>query len=377
MKIVYFLDTLPPHYDGVVKTFCHLAEVLKSEGVDFRMYSCFKPGNQYDWTDRVYNVSYVPLILYRDYRMGLPYFDRIYPELDKFKPDLLHAVDPTPLSHYGVNYARKRKIKAVASYHSDYISYLPYYRFPRMAIKLGLFLQRRFFSRFDMVYVPSRSAVDDMRRLGIKNIKIWERGVELDRFSPAFRNQDIRKSIKAEDRPILLYVGRLIKEKDLKDLVTANSVLREKGCVYKLVLVGDGPLRKHLQRKLPDAHFTGFLRGEKLSQWYASSDLLVFPSTTETFGNVIVEAFASGIPAVVVNKGGATELIIDGVNGLIAKARSPRDFAEKIEYFLKNKEALKHMGDAARNTVKKRKSWQAANLELLKSYEQVLMSPKE
>jgi glycosyltransferase involved in cell wall biosynthesis len=376
MKIVYFIDTLPPNYDGVVKTFCHLTEILESDGINFRIYSSFKPGNQFTWGKRVRKIFSVPFLLYQDYRMGLPYFKRLYPELDDFKPDLIHAVGPTPLSHFGIKYARKRKIRAVASYHTNFIAYLPYYHFPPGSKKLAVFLQKRFFGNCDLVYVPSRNAAQDLRRMGTKKIEIWERGVDIDKFSPLHRNENLRKSIKAEGQPVLLYVGRLVKEKDLDDLVIASTVLQEKGYSFKLVLVGDGPQKKSLKKKLPRAIFTGFLSQEKLAEWYASSDLFVFPSTTETYGNVIAEAFASGIPAVVVNKGGVTENLINGVNGLIARAKSPRDFAEKVEYFLKNRSAFKRMGEAARHSIEN-KNWSSVNHALLKSYKKLLQLPRE
>jgi glycosyltransferase involved in cell wall biosynthesis len=172
----------------------------------------------------------------------------------------------------------------------------------------------------------------------------------------------------------LLYVGRLVKEKDLDDLIAAHSILKKNGWQYKLVMIGDGPMRKKLQKKAPDAHFTGFLSGKELAEWYATSDILVFPSTTETFGNVILEAFASGIPAIVVNKGGVLDIIDDGKNGLIADANSPGDLVEKIEFLLKDMKYRKRLGELATSTAKNR-SWQSVNLELLKSYEKIL-SPK-
>lgn len=373
MKIAYFIDTLPPHYDGVVNTICYLIKSLQSESINFTLFSSFKPDKQFDWAEQVHKVVSVPIIFYRDYRLGLPYFQGIYSKIDEFKPDLIHAVGPSPLSHYGIRYAKKRNIKVVASYHTNFISYFPYYKIPRSAEKLGIFLQNRFYNLCDRVYVPSNHTLEELRNLGIKRIELWERGINLEKFSPNYRNDNLRKSIEANVQPILLYVGRLVKEKDLDDLIAAHSILGEKGYNYKLVFVGDGPMRMKLQRKISDAHFTGFLSGKELAEWYASSDLLVFPSTTETFGNVILEAFASGIPAVVVNKGGVSDIITNYKDGLIAKANSPRDFAEKIEFFLKDLSSLKSMGEVAKNTAKNR-SWQVTNLALIRSYEKVLSS---
>ena len=131
-------------------------------------------------------------------------------------------------------------------------------------------------------------------------------------------------------------------------------------------------MRPELETRLPDAHFTGYLHGKDLAEWYASSDLFVFPSTTETFGNVILEAFASSTPAVSVNTGGVADIINDGVDGKIALSNNPEDFADKIEFFLKNKNYISEFGSAARETAEQY-SWKRINLGLLKSYETLLM----
>jgi glycosyltransferase involved in cell wall biosynthesis len=185
-----------------------------------------------------------------------------------------------------------------------------------------------------MTYAPSPSSAIALSRKGIKNVDLWQRGINMEKFSPRHRNETLRRSIGAENIPLLLYVGRLVKEKDLDDLVHACHLLRLWGNTFKLVFVGDGPMKKYLMRRLPDAHFAGYQHGPNLSRWYASADIFVFPSTTETFGNVILEAFASGIPAVGVNQGGVADLITPGMDGLLAEPNAPRSLAEQIQILL-------------------------------------------
>ena len=372
MKIAYFIDTLPPHCDGVVKTICQLVETLKTEKVEFKFFSSFKPGCEYNWTDCVHKTFSVPVAVNKEYRLALPYFQGVYKELDTFGPDIVHSVGPTFLSLYGSRYARKRNVKSVASYHTNFISYMPYYKFPRFLDPLAIRLHRRFYNRFDRVLVPSATAGEDLKKTGIRNIFIWSRGVNLDKYSPAHRNFELRKKFGADRQPLLLFVGRLVEEKDLKDLVSAVNLLKEKGHAFQLVIVGNGPMQSELQRLLPDAFFAGFQTGQSLSEWYASSDMLIFPSTTETFGNVVLEAFASGIPAVVVNKGGAKDLIREGIDGFIAESNSPKDLAGKIELALGNKNTLLQMGKEARKKAEKQ-TWERANRAVLKCYEEVLL----
>ncbi len=371
MKIAYFMDTLPPHYDGVVNSFLHLIDSLEEEDVDFKCISSFKPTQDFSWSHRVFKVFSVPFILYKDYRVGIPYFNRTTPELDQYQPDLVHVVSPTILGIFGLKYAKRRKIPVVSSYHTNYVSYLKYYGFPEKIEEIGWDYLRWFYNQFNRVYAPSPSTARELQNQGIIDVDLWQRGVDLENYSPSFARRELRSGIGADKKPILLFVGRLVKEKDLDDLCKACVLLRTAGMDFKLVIVGDGPMRDELEERMPDAVFTGFLKGRALSEWYAMADLFVFPSTTETFGNVILEAFASGTPAVVVNKGGQADIINDGHDGLVAEANNPPDFAKKITQVLKNPEIRQRMALNARKTAFQY-SWEAINKRLIQSYETVI-----
>ena len=370
MKIAYFTESLPPNTDGVVKTLCRLVDSLESEKVDYTFFSPVKPSASYPWTHRVKKIFSIPFFLYKDYKMALPYFHGIEATLDQFKPDLIHIVSPTFLGLYGLNYARKRFIPAVSSYHTHFVSYFSYFGLQNFE-KLGWDFLQWFHNRCEATYAPSPSAVQELVSKGIQSVELWQRGIETDLFSPNFRSEELRASIGAADIPILLFVGRLISHKDLNDLVDAHQILKQKGHRFKTVLIGDGPMREELQEKLPDAHFTGFQYGCDLSKWYASADIFAFPSTTETFGNVILEAFASGIPAVGVKKGGVADLIHHGRDGLLAEPHSPIDFADKLETLITQPDYMKQLGAEARESAS-HFSWQAINSKLLTSYQTVV-----
>jgi len=369
MRIVYFTESLPPKTDGVTHTFSKLVETLEHRSIDYRFYSPVMPGESIAWRNRVHQVKSVPIPLYDYYRIGIPTADVLRAELDDFQPDLIHCTTPTPLGILGARYARTNGIPAVSSYHTHFVSYFRYYGY-QLFENFGWSILRWFHNKFAATYVPTSNVASELEERGFQNLQLWQRGIELERFMPELRNEDLRSSVGIKDEPILLFVGRLVKEKDLDDLVAADMILKNKGHKFKIVIIGDGPMREELEQKLPNAHLTGFVHGAELASWYASSDILAFPSTTETFGNVIQEAHASGLPTVCVDKGGVVDLIRDGVNGYIAKANKPEDFATKLEPLIKSRNLRARMGQQARILVAEN-TWEKINGRLLNSYNQI------
>ena len=370
MKIAYFTESLPPLIDGVTRTLTRLAGTLESEGIDFRFYSPVKPDDSISWNHRVRKVNSVQFPLYSYYRIGMPYFQGLEVELDAFQPDLIHAVSPTPLGYYGMSYGRKRKLGVVSSYHTHFVSYLNYYGFQRSE-KLGWNYLQWFHNQGLRTFVPSPSAAQELRERGFHNVALWQRGIDVERFSPDFHDMVLRRSVAWDDEPILLFVGRLVKEKDIDDVIEASHILREMGNRFKIVFIGDGPMKSEIQDRLPDAHLPGFLAGRELAAWYATADLFVFPSTTETFGNVILEAFASGIPAIGVTKGGVADLITPGLNGLLAPPNAPGELAAKVQVLLNDAGYRMLLGRQARKHAMNF-NWRDINLKLIKNYEQIL-----
>jgi glycosyltransferase involved in cell wall biosynthesis len=358
--------------DGTVRTVTHLIETLEAEGVTYRLYSAFQPDDTIRWSDRVKKVVSVPFLLYPTYRVALPQISRIGRDLDAFQPDLVHVTSPALHGLYGLKYARKRNRPVVASYHTHFIHYFPYYGLARFE-GWGWAYLRWFYNQFDRIYAPSNQVITELKNHRIERCELWQRGIELDRFSPSYRDDNLRRSVGSTDDPILLFVSRLVKEKDLDDLVKAVDLLNTRSYAFRLVLVGDGPLREALEDQLPEARFTGHLEDHQLSEWFASADIFVFPSTTETFGNVILEAMASGLPVVGVRAGGVVDLISEGSDGLLAEPKDPSGFAEKIAFLLDHPE--KRSGMAQNALVKAHQySWESINKGLLKSYRTLIDS---
>ena len=367
MKIAYFTESLLPHVDGVSRTLAQLFGTLEARGVDFRVHSPFVPGPEVSWSARVRPVRFVRFPLYPDYRVSLPWGHGVGRELDAWGPDLVHLVSPTPLASWAQRWAARRGVPVVSSFHTHFVSYFRYYGVPALE-GFGWGMLRRFYARCARVYAPSRSIIRELESHGIGRLELWSRGMDTRRFSPDFRDPALRRAVGADDdTPVVLLVSRLVKEKDLADLVEMDAVLRGRGARYRLVLVGDGPMRGELEERLPDAHFAGHQTGEALARWYASGDVFVFPSTTETFGNVVTEALASGLPAVVVDRGGPPDQIEPGENGWIARANDPADLAERVESLLRDPEARARMGRRAVASARER-DWDAINGRLLDSY---------
>jgi phosphatidylinositol alpha 1,6-mannosyltransferase len=375
MKIAYFTESLLPHVDGVSRTLAQLFATLEARGVDFRVYSPFVPGPEVSWSGRVRPVRYVRFPLYPDYRVSLPWGHGIARELDAWAPDLVHVVSPTPLASWAQRYAARRGIPAVSSFHTHFVSYFRYYGVPALE-GWGWGMLRRFYARCARVYAPSRSIIRELEAHGIRRLELWSRGIDAGRFSPAHRDPELRRRAGADgDTPLVLLVSRLVKEKDLADLVEMDRVLRARGAEHRLALVGDGPMRAELEERLPEAFFAGHQTGEALARWYASADVFVFPSTTETFGNVVLEALASGLPAVVVDRGGPPDQVEPGENGWIARANDPADLADHVERLLRDPEARTRMGRRAVESARER-DWSVINGRLLQSYAEVVAASR-
>jgi len=368
MRIAYFSESLPPIVDGVSRTLTRLLDTLTADpALDFRVYSPWVPGPAVSWHRRVRRIASIAFPPYPEYRLGLPYGQGVVEDLDRFRPDLVHAVSPTPLGVFAQRYAARRRLPVVTSYHTHFVRYFRYYGV-RALEGVGWAFLRWFHNRCASTYAPSPSAAADLHAIGVRDVEVWSRGVDAVRFQSAHRDETLRAVAGALEVPLLLFVGRLVREKDLDDLVAMAELLRSAGVRCRLALVGDGPMRDALERHLPDAYFAGTVEEEVLARWYASADVFVFPSTTETFGNVVLEAMASGLPVVAVRAGGVADLVRDGETGLLARPHSPPDLANAVTALLGDPERRRCLGLAARRAAELR-TWPAVNARLLASYE--------
>ena len=283
-----------------------------------------------------------------------------YVQREKFTEIIIST--PGPVGIAALIAAKILGLRTSGIYHTDFPQYVRILTDDSFLETLTWSFMQAFYSQLDLLYANSEHYRDCWAARGIpkERIHILPRGLDTQLFSPAKRERAIWEPFAIQhEEVVLLYVGRVSKEKDLDLLAAAHRNLRQRGLPVKLVLVGDGPYLKHLQNTEPDIFFTGYLSGEELAKAFASADVFAFPSTTDTFGNVILEAMASGLPCVVSDQGGPRELVQEGKTGLITKALDVTEFTEALVRLVRDSDLRQAMAQNARRAVELR-DWNAA-----------------
>ena len=290
--------------------------------------------------------------------------------LKRFGPDLIHAVNPFVLGPGGAFYARRNGVPLVASYHTNVAAYARFYGFGFME-KATRSWTRTWHNRARINLCTSEATYDYLVSEGIKRLRLWPQGVDARLFHPTHATREWRKKLSGgqPEAKILLYVGRLAPEKDIERLKVALSAAPD-AC---LAIVGKGPIQKELEREFADTRtvFTGLLTGEDLAAAYASADLFVFPSTTETLGMAMIEALASGLPVVAARTGAIHEVVSEGENGLLYDPGSDGELASTVRRLLGNDELRRSFGLRARAAAEKR-DWKTSTATLRGYYEEAL-----
>ncbi len=333
--------------DGVALTLNRLVGYLERSGLEVLVFAptAGTPALTHEGT--LVSVPSIPLPGRPEYRLALGLPGALKRRLLDFKPDLIHIAVPDLLGRAALALAERHHIPAVASYHTRYETYLKHYWYLTGLEGVLKGILRRFYGRCREVYVPSESVRQALLADGLKdNFKPWPRGIDTERFSPAKRSPTWRDQHGiGDDELVVLHVSRLVREKRLDTLTAA---LNRIALPHRVVIVGDGPDRGFVQRELPHAIFTGFLNGEELSTAYASCDIFVFPSDSESFGNVTLEAMASGLPCIVADATGSRSLVVAGETGCLAHADDAAAFAGHITALMQNRDMRRRMGAAAR-----------------------------
>ncbi|HWA70444.1 MAG TPA: glycosyltransferase family 1 protein [Rhizomicrobium sp.] len=333
--------------DGVALTLNRLVGYLLTQGVAVRVFAPVAPTPAFAHQGEMVPVPSLPLPGRPEYRLAFGLGGTAKQALKDFQPDIIHIAVPDLLGHAALSFAERHNIPVVATYHTRYETYLKHYWY--MAPLEGLLtgILRRFYGRCREVYIPSDSTRDALLADGLRdNFRPWPRGIDAIRFSPARRSSDWRAVHGiGPDELVVLHVSRLVREKRLDTLTAALNGLR---VPHRVVIVGDGPDRGFAERKLPQAIFTGFLAGEELATAYASSDLFIFPSDSESFGNVTLEAMASGLACVCADATGSRSLVVDGETGFLADASDAQAFTARLTRLALDPALRRRMGDAGR-----------------------------
>lgn len=307
-----------------------------------------------------------------EYRLGLGLRGEQRRRLEDFGPTIVHVAAPDWLGLSALNYAQSRGIPAVASFHTRFDTYPRYYGMAWLEGRVTDYM-RYFYARCERVYAPSQSMVDELRRDRIgRDIRLWARGVDQKLFNPVRRDMAWRRSLAiADDEIVVAFVGRVVLEKAIDVFADALRLAAASDAKIRAMVVGDGPERKRFEEILPTGVFTGYLEGESLARAYASADIFFNPSITETFGNVTLEAMASGLPAVCAAASGSRSLVDDGATGvLVADARDAGGFARALIALSSDGGVRRRMGEAA--LAKARAfDWESILDRLIEDYQEV------
>ncbi len=354
MKLAIVTETFPPEVNGVAMTFGRLARALGALGHTVTVWrprrddlAAAEPRPEFSEI----LVRGIPVPGYSQLRLGLPAPFALRRSWRAQRPDLVHVVTEGPLGASAINAARSLDIPVTSSFHTNFHAYTGHYGFGAFH-RVALGWLRRVHNSTRRTFAPTTELCDELRRVGFRNLLVLSRGVDLHHFSPSRRSTELRASWGANaDDVVVLHVGRMAAEKNYPFLFETYAAMRAANPKLRFVLAGEGPLRAQLQRQHPEAIFAGFFSREDIGRYYASADIYIHASLTETFGNVLTEAMASGLAVVGFNYAAARQFVRDGVNGLTAPCDSPSAFIAAAIALATTPTLRRRVGYAARSTL--------------------------
>lgn len=314
MRLALVTETFVPDVNGVALTLDHLSQGLLRHGVQVDL---VWPGSctQADERLRSWRASGQALPGYSQLQFGWRLPQRALQQWQLTPPDVFYIATEGPLGWHALRYARRRGIPVVSGYHTNFEQYLVHYRLGWLKGLARRYL-RWFHNASSLTLTPCRQQQQQLLADGYQQVQVLGRGVDTTLFSPMHRCNNLREQLGLrQDQLLVGYVGRLAAEKNLPLLLRAFNAIREQQPDARLLLVGDGPWMQEARKTCPDALLVGNQLGSELARYYASMDLFLFPSLTETWGNVVGEALASGLPVIAFDRAAASELITDGENG--------------------------------------------------------------
>jgi len=365
MRIAFFTETFLPKIDGVVTRLVRTLEQLGQLGHEALIFAPHNPPEAYAG-HRVVRVPGVPFKpWYPELFLGLPR-PRLGRELDRFRPDIVHVINPVVLGLWGTAIAKQRNLALLASYHTDITQYAEALRLRFLSEPSRIFL-RDVHNQAHVNLCTSGPMVNSARGLGIRRVRLWPKAVDTELYHPDKRSHAMRVRLTGghPDAPLMVYVGRLSFEKRLDWLYAPVTQLPD----VRLALVGSGPAEAVLRERFKDTRtvFTGYMSGSELAAAYASADVFAFPSDTETLGFVAMEAMASGVPPVGARAGGIPDVIRDGETGLMFTPGDLGDLTEKLRTLLSDAALRTRLGAAARQDME-RFGWRSATEGLVDFY---------
>jgi glycosyltransferase involved in cell wall biosynthesis len=329
LRLALFTDSYPPQLNGVALLLGRLVEAVRARGATVRVYTTSDPAGAE--ADDVRRWPSMAFWAYPEHRLALPTQPRVRRELRTWQPTLVHAASPFGMGLAARAAARALRVPFVTSYHTNWSAYSSFYQMGALRGTAWHYL-RWFHNGGARTYCPTHAVEDELAARGFRHMALWSRGVDSVRFNPSFRSDTLRARLGvADDTVLAIYVGRLGAEKGLAvALEGMHEVMRVAPGRVQCAIAGDGPYAAEARRRAPlGTIFMGRLTGDALSEFYASADLFMFPSTTDTFGNVLLEAMASGLPIVGADVGPTRELLA-AHTGVTFAPGDPAAFARQL-----------------------------------------------
>ncbi len=363
MRIAVVTEAFLPQVNGVTNSVLRLLEFCKAQGHEVLIIAPESEGAPSEYLG--YKIKHVPSISMKKLiPMAVPK-KYLEPLLEGFAPDVIHLASPIFLGHYVARIARKAGIPTISVYQTDIAGFARHYGLTIAHNTLKKWVSR-IHQASDITLAPSKWACRDLEQSGVKNVRLWKRGVDLVNFTPARRDESLRSNIAGgKDKLIVGYVGRIANEKRIDDL----KILDQQEDI-QLVIVGDGPAAPRIKKELPGARFVGYQSGTELARYVASFDIFVHTGKHETFCQGIQEALASGVPVIGPDTGGPVDLIEHGITGLLIDTADAHELLEAVAT-LRNHSSFDLMQLAARKSVEHR-TWDYINAQLISHYQDAI-----
>jgi glycosyltransferase involved in cell wall biosynthesis len=353
IRVAFFAEIMIPDFDGAARTIFQLVDRINKERFEFLFIYGTGPDKIQDFESLKVPSLAIPIQL--NYSMAIPALadQRIKKKLHDFNPDIIHIASPSLLGFYAQKYALKNQIPVISIYHTHFVSYIDYY-LKHLTFLVGptkkriIQTQNKFYNNCDKVYVPTTSIVSELNKMGInpRLMHIWKRGIDNALFSPQKKDQSWIKEITGNNHPTLLFASRLVWEKNLRTLIDIYTLLKQQNIDLNFIVAGDGSAMDSCRQSMPDAFFLGKLGHHELAKLYASSTLFVFPSHSETYGNVVIEAMASALPCIIADGGGSADLVSEGITGFKCEPKDAAAFVSRITQLLSDDTLRTDIGNA-------------------------------
>ena len=354
LRIAVVTETWPPEVNGVAMTLAKLVQGLSHRNHDVQLIRPRQTKTDSPMSDASLEevlMRGMPIPRYPELKLGLPSKKTLVKTWTLRRPDVVHIATEGPLGWSALQAAKVLKLPVTSDFRTNFQSYSKHYGVGWLRKPIVAYL-RKFHNATACTMVPTRELMRTLSQNGFANLKVVSRGVDTKLFNIAKRDTSLRSSWGAtDDTKVLISVGRMAPEKNLDQVLKTYDALKSTGQAFKLVMVGDGPLKEQFQKRYPEIIFPGMLSQTNLAAYYASSDLFIFPSQTETFGNVTLEALASGIPVLAFDCAAARDWVQTGVNGWLVAENNPEGFAAQAVTIFNSKDLLDQITQSTRQQV--------------------------